>query len=144
MYKEDLPTVLANALHVLDLRSIPKTKKELYQAFRSKTENPTTLEQLTILTKARKLINKFLNYGTFRFNCANCRYLVSWDPSLYIEIDNVLLCPTCQKGLETILKNNPSFKRQADIDKEEAARIKAAELEAAYQERMRLRKEGLL
>jgi hypothetical protein len=141
---EDLPTVLSTALKTLGFSSVPKAKKDILQAFRKKTANSPSLELLTKAAKAKKLVTKFLSYGTFSFNCANCRYLISWDPSLYIEIDGVLLCPTCQKGLLSILKEQPSFKRQVDIDRIEAARVKAAELEAAYEYRMSLRARGKL
>jgi hypothetical protein len=143
MYEEELPTVLNDALTTLGLYSIKVSTKRISEAFKVKTVS-ASLEVLTKAASARRLLNKFIRYGSFNFNCANCHYLTKWTINLYIEINGVLLCPTCQRGIENILENNPTFKRQADIDREAIASIKAAELEAAYEYRMSLRRKGLL
>jgi len=111
-----LPTVIQQALTALELSDINVPLKSINASFKRKTtpdyfvnihgkvESTVSLEDVARLLDAKKLLTKFINTGTFKFACANCRYKTNWDISLHIEIDNVLLCHTCQKGLERILE----------------------------------------
>jgi len=133
---ETLPTVLQDAVVTLSLSRIPVDVPALNRVFKSRISAALSLEELTRLKLARKLLTKFINTGTFTFHCANCRYLSQWNTSLYIEINNVLLCKTCMQGLEAILEKNPDFKTEAQLNREATAATKEAEQEAAYRKRM--------
>ena len=137
--KDELPTVIQDALHTLGLSRIPQDVPALNRVFKSRITVPLSLEELTALKLARKLLTKFINTGTFTFHCANCRYISQWNISLYIEFNSILLCKTCQQGLEAILEKTPTFKTDAQIDRETKAALKEAEQEAAYQKRVEAR-----
>lgn len=148
--KDNIPTVLSDALFLLDLSSIHLSHKMIMQAFLRKTSMSYNLQhnilftqpsfdQMTAYISAKKLLLSYLKTGTFRFHCANCCYNTTWDISLYVEIDNILLCHTCQKGLLKILNENPTFKTTAQLDREAKARQKEEELQAAWRQRMKER-----
>lgn len=114
---DELPSVLQHAVNLLGLPSANVTIKEINSAFKRKaTRTPfldenfkvyevPSLKEVVELTEAKKLISHFVRTGSFTFRCANCFYKTRWDISLYVEVEDTLLCHKCQAGVLKIVKN---------------------------------------
>lgn len=138
------PTILQQALATLNLSNINVSRKVVLDAFNNALQPTFTngklitpdLDTHKALTDAKRLLLKFIETASFPFRCANCYCKDNFDPTLYVEVDNVLLCHTCQKGLLSILDANPDFKTAAQLTREEEARAKEESLQAAWRKRM--------
>lgn len=110
----ELPTCIRNALKLLHLNDINISTYQVNKAYKEATEQSffinregdiqakLSLADITTRLEAKKLLIRFINTGTFKFNCYNCAAKTNWDISLYIEVDNILLCHTCQNGVEKL------------------------------------------
>lgn len=113
----ELPTILTEALHILHLHELPTSSAAINTAYKQITtpdyfintdghvQSTLTLNDINDALAAKKLLTRFINSGTFPFICYNCSYKVNWDISLYIEIEGNLLCHTCQRGVEKLMRS---------------------------------------